>query len=150
MILDYDSTATPDQIYESIINSANTTNLGSIPNNKWGNGKLDIYAALNYYISHFTDIESEKRQPLEFKLSQNYPNPFNPITKINYSIPARGQVKLVVYDILGQEVKTLVNEIKEAGFYSIDFNASSLASGIYIYKLTCNEKFEVKKMNLLK
>ncbi|MBN1639167.1 MAG: T9SS type A sorting domain-containing protein, partial [Ignavibacteriales bacterium] len=121
------------------------------PNHKWGNGKLDIKAALEYYISHFgTNIDDFDNQPTTFSLSQNYPNPFNPITKINYSIPERGQVKLIVYDILGQEVKTLVNEIKEVGSYSIDFNASAFASGIYFYKLMCGDKFEVKKMNLLK
>lgn len=82
--------------------------------------------------------------PTEYKLEQNYPNPFNPSTKIRYSIPnvtlrqAQGDnrvVTLKVYDILGNEVATLVNEQKEPGYYEVDFNASQFASGVYIYRL---------------
>jgi tetratricopeptide (TPR) repeat protein len=75
--------------------------------------------------------------PLEFNLYQNYPNPFNPVTTIKYDIPVMTKVKLVIYDLLGREVKTLVNnEIKEAGRYTLEFNASGFASGVYFYQLT--------------
>lgn len=88
--------------------------------------------------------------PLTYSLEQNYPNPFNPTTTIRYQIPKEGMVTLKVYDILGAEVATLVNEEKTAGKYEVSFNASSLASGVYIYKLLADEFISVKKMVLLK
>jgi hypothetical protein len=83
-------------------------------------------------------------------LNQNYPNPFNPKTTIKYSIPVKGLVTLKIYDILGREVKTLVNEIKEAGTYFAEFDASNYASGVYIYKLTAGDYEKTVKMVLLK
>ena len=88
--------------------------------------------------------------PLEYALEQNYPNPFNPATTIRFQLPKDGMVTLKVYDILGAEVKTLVNEEKIAGKYEVSFNASSLASGVYIYRLQANEYISVKKMVMLK
>ena len=93
--------------------------------------------------------------PTEYKLEQNYPNPFNPSTKIRYSVPQIANskmqnVKLIVYDILGNEIRTIVNEQKEPGYYEIDFNASQLASGVYIYRLQANEFVSTKKMMLIK
>ncbi len=88
--------------------------------------------------------------PLSFKLSQNYPNPFNPITKIAYALPKSGLVTLRVYDILGKEVATLVNEVKNAGNYSVDFNASNFTSGVYFYKIETNGFSDIKKMMLIK
>ncbi|RPI18095.1 MAG: T9SS C-terminal target domain-containing protein [Ignavibacteriae bacterium] len=87
---------------------------------------------------------------LEFKLSQNYPNPFNPVTLIEYSIPVQGKVELKIYDILGKEVKTLVNEFKEAGTHNVMFNASELASGVYFYKIISGSFRDVKRMVLVK
>ncbi len=92
--------------------------------------------------------------PKKFEASQNYPNPFNPVTKIDYQLPDAGKIKIVIYDMLGREVKNLVNEVKPAGFYSTEFDASSLASGIYIYRLSLessNNNFTIaKKMSLIK
>lgn len=88
--------------------------------------------------------------PISFNLSQNYPNPFNPTTKISYSIQRSGFVTLKVFDILGREAAILVNEVKNAGNYSVDFNASGLTSGIYFYKIEANGFSDVKKMMLLK
>lgn len=88
--------------------------------------------------------------PEKFSLSQNFPNPFNPSTRINFDIPVNSFITLKVYDVLGNEVKTLVNENKTAGSYSIDFNAADLSSGIYIYKLNAQNFSSVKKMTLLK
>jgi hypothetical protein len=85
-----------------------------------------------------------------FSLSQNYPNPFNPSTSIQYAISNRQFVTLKVYDVLGKEVATLVNEEKPAGNYNIEFYGSNLASGIYYYQLRAGEFVEVKKMILLK
>ena len=86
----------------------------------------------------------------EYALEQNYPNPFNPTTTIKYQLPKDGIVTLKVYDILGSEVATLVNEQKTAGRYEVSFDASKLASGVYIYKLQSGEYVSSKKMMLLK
>jgi len=93
--------------------------------------------------------------PTEYKLEQNFPNPFNPATKIRYSIPSNvnremSNVILKVYDILGNEVTTLVNEQKEPGYYEVDFNASQFASGVYIYRLISGNFISTKKMMVLK
>jgi len=88
--------------------------------------------------------------PNGYSLSQNYPNPFNPSTKINYELQRAGFVKLVVYDILGKEIETLVSDKQSPGSYEITFNASKLSSGIYFYKLTTDNISETKKMLLIK
>jgi hypothetical protein len=87
--------------------------------------------------------------PDKFELSQNYPNPFNPKTNINFRLAKSGNVKLVVYDASGREVKELVNQVLQAGVYKTDFNASYLSSGVYFYKLITSEFTEVKKMMLV-
>jgi hypothetical protein len=85
-----------------------------------------------------------------YSLDQNYPNPFNPSTKISYSIKEEGLVTLKVYDILGKEIATLINENKSEGNYEVDFNASALPSGLYIYKIQTGNFTDVKKMILTK
>jgi len=95
-------------------------------------------------------IDEKLSKPEEFKLSQNYPNPFNPSTKIRYSVPEMGFVTLKVYDVVGSEVATLVNEEKPAGSYEIDFDSSDLTSGIYFYRLQANDFTQIRKMILLK
>jgi len=86
----------------------------------------------------------------EFELSQNYPNPFNPQTRITYSISSEKKVSLKIYDILGREVVVLVNEVKPAGSYEANFNASNLASGVYFYRLHAGSFIKTKKMMLIK
>ena len=92
--------------------------------------------------------------PTEYKLEQNYPNPFNPTTKIRYSIANVGSglalTELKVFDILGNEIATLVNEQKEPGYYEDDFNASNIASGVYIYRLQSGSFVSTKKMMVIK
>ncbi len=88
--------------------------------------------------------------PKEFKLEQNYPNPFNPTTTILYQLPADAKVTLKIYDILGSEIATLVNEDQEAGYKEVKFNATNLASGMYIYRLAANKYVCTKKMMVLK
>ncbi len=88
--------------------------------------------------------------PTKYELAQNFPNPFNPSTKINFAIPKQGMVTLKVFDILGREVAVLVNDVKQPGYYSLDFDASHLASGVYFYKLTSGTFNEVKRMVLVK
>jgi len=106
------------------------------------------YRELNEII---TGVENHAAEiPNEFKLSQNYPNPFNPVTKIEYQIPSQSNVLLKVYDYTGKKVQTLVSEVKSAGSYTVDFNASALSSGIYFYKLEAGTFTSAKKMTILK
>ena len=92
----------------------------------------------------------EETKSTSYALLQNYPNPFNPTTVIRYNIPKDGFVILKIYDILGREVKTLVNENKLQGRFEVSFNASSLASGVYIYQLRAGNFVSTKKLLLLK
>ena len=93
---------------------------------------------------------NKERIHSEYLLMQNYPNPFNPTTVINYSVPKAGLVTINVYDILGREIKQLVNEQKNAGTYNIEFNASKLATGVYFYRMQSGSFAETKKLLLLK
>lgn len=88
--------------------------------------------------------------PSGYELKQNYPNPFNPATKINFSLPKSGNVKLTVFDITGKEVSVVMNSQLAAGSYSADFDASGLSSGIYLYRIESGEYVSTKKMTLIK
>ncbi len=101
-------------------------------------------------MSLMNKVKENNQIPKLFSLSQNYPNPFNPVTNIKYQIPINTFVTVKVYDILGKEVKTLVNEFKSVGNYSVLFDASSLSSGIYFYKMSAGEFSDVKRMVLVK
>jgi aminopeptidase N len=95
-------------------------------------------------------VEDGEQLPLEFKLEQNYPNPFNPSTTIRFTLPEKEFVTLKIYDVMGDEVAVLLNEEKETGSHSIEFDASRLASGTYFYKLQAGNNIETRKMILLK
>ncbi|MCB9258619.1 MAG: T9SS type A sorting domain-containing protein [Ignavibacteriales bacterium] len=103
-----------------------------------------------------TDVETENNLTTKFELSQNYPNPFNPTTTIKYSVPnvassySSSKVELKVYDILGREIKTLVNQKQKPGNYEVTFNADELSSGVYFYKLQAGDIIQTKKMILIK
>lgn len=101
-------------------------------------------------ITYSREVEVNVGLPIKFALEQNYPNPFNPSTIISWQMPLRSQVTLKLYDILGSEIKTLVNEVKEAGYHKYELNASSLPSGVYFYKLTSGSYSSTKKMMLLR
>ena len=96
------------------------------------------------------EVQVEISQPDVFYLGQNYPNPFNPTTNIQYSIPQEGMVSLKVYDLLGKEVATLVNEPQQAGTFDVSFDGSNLASGVYYYMLTSGDLKATKKLMLTK
>ncbi|MDH3252567.1 MAG: T9SS type A sorting domain-containing protein, partial [Ignavibacteria bacterium] len=108
----------------------------------------------------FTDIvfvpasigEDQEGLPKAFALEQNYPNPFNPSTTIQFAIPVGtyGRTSLRVYDVLGREVATLVNEVKQPGTYTVQWDARGLASGVYIYRLTAGEYVQTRKALLMK
>jgi hypothetical protein len=122
-------------------------------------GIIDI-AWYDWNVAFTTDVEQTSGLPSDFSLVQNYPNPFNPSTTIRYTIPnvtlspdknGKGsRVQLKVYDVLGKEVATLVNEEKPAGQYEVNFDAGNLSSGVYFYKLQAGSFVETKKMILLK
>jgi hypothetical protein len=112
-------------------------------------GTYFIVDALEF-LKDLTSIEEEDNSLTNFSLDQNYPNPFNPSTKISWQSPVSSHQTLKIFDVLGNEVATLVNEYREAGEYEIDFNASGLSSGIYFYKLQAGGFVETKKMILLR
>jgi len=97
-----------------------------------------------------TSINTNNNNPEKYSLSQNYPNPFNPNTQIDFSIPKNSLVTIKVYDVLGKEVAVLVNKDFTIGSYTVDFNASSLTSGVYFYQLTAGEFTDTKKLVLVK
>jgi hypothetical protein len=98
----------------------------------------------------YSDVVEVENVPTEFTLYQNYPNPFNPTTKIRYQLPKESNVTIKIYDVLGSEVATLLNENKEAGVYEVEFNVDNLSSGTYIYKINADNFVQTKKMVLLK
>ncbi len=109
--------------------------------------QIDFNGSINYYnLSETIEIGT----PEVFDLVQNYPNPFNPITTIKYSIAKLSQVKLVVFNSIGEEMITLVNEAKQPGIYSVQFDAVSVSSGVYFYKLIAGDFVSTKKMILIK
>jgi hypothetical protein len=115
--------------------------------------QIDLDGTVHYtegvQVNVITGVE-EKPIPTEFALAQNYPNPFNPSTLIEYALPKESHVKLEVYNILGQRVASLVDEIKSAGYYAEQFDATGLVSGVYFYCLHAGEFVDTKKLLLLK
>ena len=93
---------------------------------------------------------NDNNTPINFSLSQNYPNPFNPTTMISYSIPHSGYITLKVYNLLGEEIATLFEGFRKSGDYVANFNASGLASGIYLYRFSAENFTATKKFVLLK
>ncbi|MEJ2193836.1 MAG: T9SS type A sorting domain-containing protein [Ignavibacteriaceae bacterium] len=115
------------------------------------NGKLWVATNDGLWYNQLSPSSVESPNDLKtFVLEQNYPNPFNPVTKIEYSVPQLSQVQLKVFDVLGNEIATLVNDEKDSGIYEVNFNASELSSGIYFYKLRAGSFADAKKMLLLK
>ncbi len=117
--------------------------------------QIDLDGTVHYTepirISVLTEVgEYGKRMPTEFALDQNYPNPFNPSTVIRYEVPTETRVTLEVFNLIGQKVATIVDEVKPAGFYTRSFNASGLTSGVYMYKLAAGGRSFTRKMVLIK
>ncbi|MBK7254195.1 MAG: T9SS type A sorting domain-containing protein [Ignavibacteria bacterium] len=109
--------------------------------------QLDVNGNFEYFN---LSSEIEVGVPNSFDMSQNYPNPFNPSTKINYDLPVDGNVSIVLYDLTGRQVASIVNEVKTAGYYTVSFNASNLASGMYFYRISASNFVSTKKMVLVK
>lgn len=97
-----------------------------------------------------TDVSEDVRIPAEYSISQNYPNPFNPTTKIKFALPETAWTKITIYDLLGREIRTLINEVVEAGYHAIRFDAHNLPNSVYIYKIQSGDFTQTKKMILMK
>lgn len=116
----------------------------------------EIVKAFRYAPSYYSGLavlaaeQEVSTVPTKMSLSQNYPNPFNPTTAITYQVAKPGMVSLKVYNVLGKEVAALVNEVKSAGQYNVEFNGAGIESGVYFYKLTAGSYTDIKKMILLK
>jgi hypothetical protein len=104
----------------------------------------------SYEYSDEVLVEVENPAPVDYTLQQNHPNPFNPVTTINYSLPVKSQVELVIYNALGERLKRLVSGEKDAGYHKVEFNAKSLPSGVYFYHLKAGDYVATKKMILIK
>ena len=119
--------------------------------NNWSNGNWTNTVQYIYSYNDKTNINEKDFNVYNFELMNNYPNPFNPVTNIRYSIPITAKVRLSVYNLLGEEVAILVNNVRNKGTYEINFNANSLTSGVYFYRIDVGNKYsEVRKMMLIK
>jgi len=139
----------PDSILtDTLYSVGNSVNWDSIPNNldQWNFGENFVIIVFDNPVN----VRNENLRPDDFALYQNYPNPFNPSAKINFHITEPGFVSLKIFDVLGNEVKTLVSEHKSVGNYEVEFNATGLTSGIYLYKLETGNFVATKKMIVLK
>ncbi|MCP4634758.1 MAG: T9SS type A sorting domain-containing protein, partial [candidate division Zixibacteria bacterium] len=122
-------------------------------------GVIDVYSndpdEIHYEVPvnmtvGITSVDEDQPLPIRFALEQNYPNPFNPSTEIIYSLPTPSDVRLEVFNLMGQQITTLVDSHQKAGNYSVNWDASDKASGLYFYRLTAGENVFTKRMTLLK
>ena len=173
LVLDWDSTVTAtgyrfllanDSLFNTVIHDTliNTSSFDfydwfsvNIDNLYWkvrtiNDGGTGPWSETNRFNIMLTDVEDETQLPTEFALMQNYPNPFNPYTSIKYAIASRQFVQLKVYDVLGNEIATLVNEEKPSGIYNVQLTMNNVSSGIYFYKITAGEFVQTKKMILIR
>ena len=139
------------ETYSWVVTAQDSSNECLIRISNVANGDIYDVSDATFTIDIISDVNNELNNiPTEFSLAQNYPNPFNPSTTIKYAVPQTSHVNIKVYDMTGQEVASLVNEMKEAGTYEIKFDARNLASGIYIYRMIADNFTSVRKLNLLK
>jgi hypothetical protein len=122
----------------------------------YGNPYLNYEATTGiFYITENMSNSETDVFPSKFQLAENYPNPFNPITTLRYDLPENGLVTIIIYDMLGREVKTLINQTQDAGYRSVIWDATNnygkpVSAGIYLYQLQAGEYIQTKKMVLLK
>ena len=115
-----------------------------------GNTVLASNSVFNFSTPILTSIEPGSGLPNRFELAQNFPNPFNPVTRIRFGLPNSADIRLSVYNALGQEVMVLVSGTQEAGYHTVEVDGSQLASGLYFYKLEAGEFLQIRKMLLMK
>ncbi|MBS1516564.1 MAG: S8 family peptidase [Bacteroidetes bacterium] len=149
VILSANYSLTPMQVLQVLRQTADSS---ATPNRLRGWGLINCWEALKLgrTLTGVNPVSGVNTVPKGFSLSQNYPNPFNPATVINYELGTSSDVKLKVYDVLGNEIATLVNKKQDAGFYSVKFDGSRFSSGIYFYTLTSGNFAQTKKMLLVK
>ncbi len=146
----------PDMSYDEVVAILSATArkdefTGSTENYKYGYGKIDAHAAVKLAAQLATNLPGETELPERITLEQNYPNPFNPITQIRFALPTSEHITLDVYNVLGQRVARLANDLFTAGSHTVAFDASNLASGMYVYRLsTENGSVLTRKMTLIK
>lgn len=137
-----------------LLNQEDTTLHKSAAGKYLAKSKGGSFSRIDELLRKNVGVNNEKTEeeqiPVKYNLYQNYPNPFNPSTTIKFDLPTDGVVELGVYDILGRKISTLINEYRNAGSYEQNFNASSLASGIYLYRIKVNDFVSAKKMILVK
>jgi len=115
-----------------------------------GMSNWSVWSIVKYVQAGFVSVGDIPELPSRFTLAQNYPNPFNPTTTISFDIPHRTRAILVVYNLLGQQIATLVDEERGPGTYQIEWDAGSVASGVYLYRLTTNSSVLTRKMLVVK
>ena len=108
------------------------------------------FSVARKFTRDITDVATRPDVPTEFSVSQNYPNPFNPATQIEFALPRESRVTLEVFNLLGQRVATLVDEVRAVGYHTVSFNASSLPSGLYLYRMVADQTSFIRKMMLVK
>jgi subtilisin family serine protease len=151
LLFEINSSLDVTQIKQIISSTGRKDNeTGIVPNSSWGYGKVDVYNAAIEAGAVVSVNEIQSNSPVSYFLRQNFPNPFNPSTLIRYGIPGHAHVKLMVYNQLGQLIEMLVDQELDAGTYEVEFNASHLPSGVYIYRLQAGGYGESKKLLLLK
>jgi len=145
----YHNLSDPTRTYY-IMTGSTFDELSGVMYYSFGNYKLVPRSDIDF-VGYTTDVTEGEQIPIEYSLSQNFPNPFNPSTTIQYSLPEAGDVTLRIYNLLGQEVKTVFNNVSQsAGTHKVIFSASELPSGIYFYSFKANDFVQVKKMILMK
>ncbi|KAA3614976.1 MAG: T9SS C-terminal target domain-containing protein [Calditrichaeota bacterium] len=156
LMLEADSSLDASQVKSILENTARSDAFtGEVPNNKWGHGKTDAFAAISSILGPTSIVSGNKAKPDNFFLAQNFPNPFNPSTTIHYNLPKAETVKLEIFDMQGRRVSTLVNERQSAGSYKITWNGNNLkgkpaSSGVYIYQIRAGNLVLNRKMLLMK
>ena len=140
--------------YSPAIDAGHPDSLDAVLSYDEGQGTR--FADMGFYGGRYSEMpvgvedEVDTQIPNKYELAQNYPNPFNPSTTIQFALPKAGVVSLKIYNILGEEVTELINREMNAGFQKINFDASHLSSGLYLYRISVGEFVDVKKMMLLK
>ena len=142
----------PDNNFGWIVIGNESTNKTT---KQFGTHEITTAASRPTLVVSFTQLvtavdDENGKLPSEYNLAQNFPNPFNPVTTIAYQLPKTDRVSIIVYDLLGSEVTTLVNSVQSAGIHNVSWNASNVASGIYFYRLRSGSFTQTRKLVVIK